>query len=493
MPIDFVKNEGKNWVIIFIHGLFGSKETWIPKVAEENLYEPQMKLGPQPLMQYLEEDADIASTFDFCLFHYYTKPISLFERLNRLLHLLFNTEMKRNLPIDDLKDLLKTEIEVKLKNKNIVFIAHSMGGIVAKTYILDILQNKQRLNVNMFISLAVPHQGSDWATIGKKLLLNPQIKYLAPLSGDLYKLNDQWIRNTAEVPQTIYCVGKNDTIVKNTAAIGHQVGEKDIKHLEYDHFSITKPKSKDEALVIYLKEKLKEVISREHYEGSNSIINDASNQQTEETILSSGVITNTPAMKQSEDSISNLKQELKNSLVKNPKLAVRILEEAISRDSYEYNSFVLLQGRINKVISDRDMGLIDSVREDIETNRIRSAFLNLIDALEEKDLKESYQTHSQVSLKSAILSEPTPTQRLLEENISSYLSRLEIDSRNNKDYPRDRSLEVQLNKTRTELRGYLEVNQKSVQEYYTKEVLIGRINLYDSGFCKPGDTSWICA
>ena len=74
--------------------------------------------------------------------------------------------LQKNIKIEKLSDFLKSSIEVYCSNyENIVLIAHSMGGLISKAYILKDLEEQLNPKVKLFLSLAVPHNGSNWAQI----------------------------------------------------------------------------------------------------------------------------------------------------------------------------------------------------------------------------------------------------------------------------------------------------------------------------------------
>lgn len=86
--------------------------------------------------------------------------------------------------------MLNTRIDYELINyDNIILIAHSMGGLVAKNSILNYVDTNSKLK--LFISLAVPHLGSDFANYGEFLSSNIQVKELRPLSDEIINLQNQ--------------------------------------------------------------------------------------------------------------------------------------------------------------------------------------------------------------------------------------------------------------------------------------------------------------
>ncbi len=171
MNIDKKKN-----LILFIHGFTGSKDTWESTTLEKRI------------PKYLEENAEIRENFDFDYFNYFTKLSDKSEKQYWVFSYLKNkikkkpyVKLEQNLSVNVIKDKLCTDIEVLHKGyKNIILIAHSMGGLVAKASILKFL-NEGNNRISGFVSLAVPHKGTNLALLGNFVLSNPNTKDLEAL------------------------------------------------------------------------------------------------------------------------------------------------------------------------------------------------------------------------------------------------------------------------------------------------------------------------
>lgn len=235
VPITFSqKNKNEN-LILMVHGFTGGIGTWIN----------EDKVSFQELL--LKDDL-IKSTFDIANFEYYTKLITSEKAQNakNLLRLFMkkNTTTKKNLNIKTLSEFMRDSIQTYCSEyQNIIIIAHSMGGLITKNYIINEL-SEGTCKVSLFLSLAVPHKGSDWANIGKKLKLNnPQVEDLAPLSDTLDEITHKWIKLQQKTPKTVYYYGQYDTIVTRKSAIAYQSEKVISVGCDNDHFNIVKPKS----------------------------------------------------------------------------------------------------------------------------------------------------------------------------------------------------------------------------------------------------------
>jgi triacylglycerol esterase/lipase EstA (alpha/beta hydrolase family) len=98
-------------LLIFIHGLTGNgKDTW----------------GNFPSL--IEKDARLGETFDVKHFEYTTKKFDL-------------PFTDKSSPIHHLAETLEGKINNNYREyKNIILICHSMGGLIARKYLTDIIK-----------------------------------------------------------------------------------------------------------------------------------------------------------------------------------------------------------------------------------------------------------------------------------------------------------------------------------------------------------------
>lgn len=231
------KNNLKN-AIVFIHGFTGGKDTW----SSKNTSFPEL----------LSENKEILDLYDICHFNYYTK-LELF--LGGLKKNIFTKIFKKvrgkknlkNLPIEEWGNILASDIKFTLNEyDNIVIVAHSMGGLIAKSYILNSLE--EDLKVSLFLSLAVPHSGSEYATFVKLFSSNVSIEELSPISRIIDSLNKKWV-NSSNTPTIKYFYGALDEIVDKRSAVAIDVNESETISCNEDHISICKPE--DSSSVVY--------------------------------------------------------------------------------------------------------------------------------------------------------------------------------------------------------------------------------------------------
>lgn len=218
-------------LILFIHGFTGNSDTTWGSIESGF---PKM----------LSHNDDIAKLFDIGVFEYYSRLTETKVLFDNVLSFKKNKKINKNLAIEDLQELLKTQLQITEKSyKQIIIVAHSMGGLVSKCFILNDLIKGKECPVKLFISLAVPHQGSELATFGSLLSSNIQISDLRPLNETINKINEEWIKVKDRVPNSKYLYGTNDCVVKKNSAIQLGADYDNVHAINADHGSISCPEN----------------------------------------------------------------------------------------------------------------------------------------------------------------------------------------------------------------------------------------------------------
>jgi len=222
--------------VVFVHGFTGGEKTWVNDSG-------------QKFSDLLKQDQNINSHFDFFEFSYYTKLVDVFDSalIQRLLGLLpfhkylgIKGKVKTNKPIRQLRDLLSTYLRVNLSEYDeVVIIAHSMGGLIAKDFILNHLKGDRPAPLG-FVSVAVPHKGS----LGALLLApikNLNAQEMAPLAEYPDVLNSEWIDKKDSLPKSIYLIASYDECVPEESSIPFKIKSSEKFTVPHDHISICKP------------------------------------------------------------------------------------------------------------------------------------------------------------------------------------------------------------------------------------------------------------
>lgn len=231
--MEYIINKPENkHLLILVHGLNGSAASW--------------KGGEQRFAENLTQEELIRDNFNLALFTY---PTMIF-RINWLAKIInLIRGFFRNRPHEDIKGFnvginsisrtLGSEIRtIHGKYDSISVVAHSMGGLVIKsalTWLTDDIREK----IPLFISLSVPHIGSNLARLGSGLLGgNPQIIDLRAMGKFTTELNLRYADLDPQ-PYLVYQSGNQDEdIVPEASAIPPNVPAKDTVSTQDDHFSV---------------------------------------------------------------------------------------------------------------------------------------------------------------------------------------------------------------------------------------------------------------
>ena len=243
-------NDAKS-IVILIHGFIGGKTTWVKKK------------GNKPLIDPLLKDPIISDSYDFAIFIYHSELLKIFPKTRSFFSKFFQKKKTtKNSPIEDIAKILGTSIKYNCSNyDNIVLIAHSMGGLVAKRFVLDDIKENDNSKVKLYISLATPHSGSDLARFGSKIIENSQIKNMAPLSNNIRQLNEEWVK-CDNLPLRFYGQGLSDIIVPKESSIALDRDKQNVFYSNDDHFSIIIPDNDNDNILLALKTELKAFIGK---------------------------------------------------------------------------------------------------------------------------------------------------------------------------------------------------------------------------------------
>lgn len=250
--IEFTLKSNKNNLILFVHGLTGGKDTWL---NQNNEY----------FFDLLGKNDFVAEHFDIAHFEYYSKITNVSSKLS-LMKSLFKLSYQKtlkNISIEELGALLSSEIRFNLAEySNIVIVAHSMGGLITKSYVIQSYKENKNHKIKLFFSLAVPHLGSELAVFGKLITSSIQVADLAPLNELCPKLNDEWVKLSIK-PTIKYFYGTHDDIVPKSSAIGTDNVIQDYIACNDTHTSIAKPEGADSITVTAAIKFLKDFIEGE--------------------------------------------------------------------------------------------------------------------------------------------------------------------------------------------------------------------------------------
>ena len=165
----YIRGPQKSRVIVFVNGVFGDGvSTWTNGTTGK--YWPTL-LAADPVFA----DADI-------YVHSFLSPhLSTAQQILEL--------------AGRMKDFLETD-QVVAKHTELVFLCHSMGGLVTRAYLLT--ARPPPAKVPMIYFFATPTAGANVAEIVSHLSANPQLADMRPLDdgGYVKNLREQWLQTS---------------------------------------------------------------------------------------------------------------------------------------------------------------------------------------------------------------------------------------------------------------------------------------------------------
>lgn len=149
--------------VIFIHGITGSRETWIN--TRTNAFFPAL----------VSKDASLRGNVD-------------------VYHLDYESFKFSGPDINMIGEAVATAIDPLMNRKmyrRVVLVGHSMGGLVAQAYLLHVkLQygHQGLVRFPLFVTLSSPFHGSAHASFARLASANPQFRILVPINENDYQM-----------------------------------------------------------------------------------------------------------------------------------------------------------------------------------------------------------------------------------------------------------------------------------------------------------------
>lgn len=151
--------------------------------------------------------------------------------------------------IRDLAEGLKSQIDVLYdRYDGIVLVCHSLGGLVARKYLLEEVKAGRPLRVKKLLLFAVPHNGAALASIADDISWqHRQLKQLCRNSEFVEELNQDWAQtDMLHRIDVHYVVAGQDRLVDKQSAT-HQWGNQNVTMIvDAGHISLVKPTSRED-------------------------------------------------------------------------------------------------------------------------------------------------------------------------------------------------------------------------------------------------------
>lgn len=181
------------------------------------------------MVRFLLADVDVKPQ----IFDFYTFPTAIINLI----------PIKPLPKIQHLARGLATELRLRHSDREqVTLVCHSLGGLVARQYILDELKAGRKPIPNRILFLSTPHNGATIASIGTHIGLgNAQTRQLAQYSDLLQRINDEWEGLNAEQQVDVsYVWAAQDLIVNERSAGALRKSGPDDTLIDYNHSTISK-------------------------------------------------------------------------------------------------------------------------------------------------------------------------------------------------------------------------------------------------------------
>lgn len=140
----------------------------------------------------------------------------------------------------------------------IVFVAHSMGGLITMREISS--RPEVSAKTPLIVFYATPHEGSQITEFARYLVDNKAIKEMLPYDGNSYlqALNEDWVQVKKRAPRpTTVCAYEKKATYKTTVIVPPASASKNCDEIAAaidgaDHISIVKPNAIDDLAVVLL-------------------------------------------------------------------------------------------------------------------------------------------------------------------------------------------------------------------------------------------------
>ena len=212
--------------VLFVHGLGGSS------------------VGTWSAISHVISTDDLLS---FCDLHYFEYPTSLIRLPFR----------PRSLRIQDLSVALQTKLAgLSRSYAQVVVVAHSLGGLIARTCLLDRVKRREGMPFDALLLYGTPNSGAALAAVGRLLSWRQhQVRQMCKASDFLHLLNVDWaaLRDHIPIP-IVYVAGGQDRVVGLDSA-GPIFDSKSIKLVSScNHLSLIRPNKKEDLSYIILRD-----------------------------------------------------------------------------------------------------------------------------------------------------------------------------------------------------------------------------------------------
>ena len=217
-------SHNKLTAVVFVHGIFGTKDdTWLS--ADHNATFPQL----------LATDPALREKVDVFAFEYFTPKFGAAPS------------------IVDLAEQLRGDLDdhrVFEDHQKVAFLAHSMGGLVVREYLLNHQDRIQKVPLIFFY--ATPTNGAEMARVGQLVSANPQLRGMVPIEGNdlLQAIQSGWMDSGQAKSIASYCGVEElptDGIMIVTRSSATSLCNQPLDPFSANHTDIVKPPNREDS------------------------------------------------------------------------------------------------------------------------------------------------------------------------------------------------------------------------------------------------------
>lgn len=231
----YIKNQGNSKVIVFVHGLFSDPEAWR---CDPNHYWPEM---------IANDESSVFADTDVYVAKYPTPPRGGEMTLADIASNLYNRLTADN---------------VFSGHQQVIFVAHSMGGILVQQLLITYTKEKLSEKVPAIFLYGTPDEGSRIANLAHYFNRDPLLKELQSGEGNfvLPDMDQKWHHSEASQIKR-YCAYETrpedgfKIVNRNSATRGCD----DSVAVDSDHHHLVKPCSTEDTAYTFLKNRLREL------------------------------------------------------------------------------------------------------------------------------------------------------------------------------------------------------------------------------------------
>jgi pimeloyl-ACP methyl ester carboxylesterase len=205
--------------VVFVHGIFGGADSWVNQQSS--------------FPDLLAADPDFAGNLDVFTFDYYSPHFG------------------RASTITGLASKLRLELDsahVFRDHQKVVFLVHSMGGLVVRQYVI---QTHDLSKIPMIYFSASPTNGAPIAAIGRALFRNPQLQGMLTVESNdfLQAIQSDW-RNWPEARSLPSYCAYEELPTYGVMVVPYESAtalcNRDLDPVSANHIDIVKPASRED-------------------------------------------------------------------------------------------------------------------------------------------------------------------------------------------------------------------------------------------------------